>query len=70
MFRWAHETDPDAQLVFNEWIVEVFTGFRRRPRPMSATAWLALRAAHVPIHAIGQQAHSFRRRHSLVRRSI
>jgi endo-1,4-beta-xylanase len=57
VFRWAHETDPEAQLVFNEWIVEVFTGF---PSPTAADVRdrvLALRAAHVPIHAIGQQAH-------------
>jgi endo-1,4-beta-xylanase len=57
VFRWAHETDPDAQLVFNEWIVEVFTGF---PAPTAADVRdrvLALRAAGVPVHAVGQQAH-------------
>jgi GH35 family endo-1,4-beta-xylanase len=57
VFRWAHEADPDARLVFNEWIVEVFTGL---PAPTAADVRdrvLALRAAGVPVHAVGQQAH-------------
>jgi len=43
--------------VFNEWIVEVFTGL---PNPTAAQVRdrvLQLRAAGVPVHAIGQQAH-------------
>jgi len=57
LFRWAHAADPDCLLVFNEWIVEVFTGF---PAPTAADVRdrvLALRAAGVPIHVLGQQAH-------------
>lgn len=57
VFRWAHEVDPDVGLVFNEWIVEVFTGL---PQPTAAQVRdrvLALRAAGVPVHAVGQQAH-------------
>jgi GH35 family endo-1,4-beta-xylanase len=57
VFRWAHETDPDAQLVFNEWIVEVFTGFATPTAATVRDRVLALRAAGVPIHAVGQQAH-------------
>jgi GH35 family endo-1,4-beta-xylanase len=57
VFRWAHEADPDATLVFNEWIVEVFTGF---PFPTAADVRdrvIELLDAGVPIHALGQQAH-------------
>ncbi|MDG2305407.1 MAG: endo-1,4-beta-xylanase [Candidatus Binatia bacterium] len=57
LFRWAHAADPDCLLVFNEWIVEVFTGF---PAPTAADVRdrvVGLRAAGVPIHAVGQQAH-------------
>ncbi len=57
LFRWAHEADPDATLVFNEWIVEVFTGF---PAPTAADVRdrvLGLLADGVPIHALGQQGH-------------
>jgi len=57
VFRWAHAADPGATLVFNEWIVEVFTGF---PTPTAAEVRdrvRALLAAGVPVHAIGQQSH-------------
>ena len=57
MFRWVRAIDPGAQLVFNEWITEVFTGL---PGPDAAAVRdrvLALRAAGVPIDAVGQQAH-------------
>jgi endo-1,4-beta-xylanase len=57
LFRWAHEADPAARLVFNEWIVEVFTG---PPAPTAADVRnrvLELLAAGVPIDALGQQAH-------------
>ncbi len=57
VFRWAHAADPDAMLVFNEWIVEVFTGFPAPTAAMVRDRVLALRAAGVPVHAIGQQAH-------------
>lgn len=57
MFAWAHAQDPGAQLVFNEWITEVFTGL---PGPNAAAVRdrvRALLAAGVPIDAVGQQAH-------------
>jgi GH35 family endo-1,4-beta-xylanase len=56
-FRWAREADPDVKLIFNEWIVEVFTGF---PSPTAAEVRdrvLQLLADGVPIDALGQQAH-------------
>tara|TARA_R110002049_G_scaffold299790_1_gene490245 strand:+ start:161 stop:1636 length:1476 start_codon:yes stop_codon:yes gene_type:complete len=56
-FAWAHAANPDVGLIFNEWIVEVFTGF---PSPTAAEVRdrvLALLAAGVPINALGQQAH-------------
>jgi endo-1,4-beta-xylanase len=57
VFAWTHDLDPGAELVFNEWITEVFTGL---PGPNAAAVRdrvAALRAAGVPIDAIGQQAH-------------
>jgi endo-1,4-beta-xylanase len=57
MFQWTRDADPGVQLVFNEWITEVFTGL---PGPNAAAVRdrvLALRAAGVPIDAVGQQAH-------------
>ncbi|MGH7787512.1 MAG: threonine synthase, partial [Candidatus Binatia bacterium] len=57
VFRWAHEADPNAQLVFNEWIVEVFTGFANPTAANVRDRVLALLADGVPVHAIGQQAH-------------
>lgn len=57
MFQWTHDLDPGAQLVFNEWITEVFTGL---PGPNAANVRDRVRqllAAGVPIDAIGQQAH-------------
>ncbi|MBM4270133.1 MAG: hypothetical protein FJ144_26610 [Deltaproteobacteria bacterium] len=57
LFLWAHEADPDVQLVFNEWIVEVFTGLQHPTAAEVRDRVLALRAAGVPIHAVGQQAH-------------
>ncbi len=57
VFRWTHEADPEVQLVFNEWIVEVFPGFANPTAADVRDRVVALRAAGVPIHAIGQQAH-------------
>ncbi|MCW5892020.1 MAG: endo-1,4-beta-xylanase [bacterium] len=57
IYAWVHAIDPGCQLVFNEWITEVFTGL---PGPSAADVRdrvRTLRAAGVPIHAIGQQAH-------------
>ncbi len=58
IFRWAHEADPDVTLVFNEWIIEVFTGFFVNPTAAQVRdRVLELLDAGVPIHALGQQAH-------------
>ncbi len=58
VFRWAHEADPDATLVFNEWIVEVFTGLSAQPTAATVRDRVReLLDAGVPVHAIGQQAH-------------
>ncbi len=57
LFVLAHAVDPGAQLVYNEWITEVFTGL---PGPGAADVRdrvRALRAAGAPIHAVGQQGH-------------
>lgn len=57
VYAWVHAIDPGCQLVFNEWITEVFTGL---PGPSAADVRdrvRALRDAGVPIHAVGQQGH-------------
>ena len=57
MYRQVHALDPGAQLVFNEWITEVFTGLPGADAAAVRDRVLALLAAGVPIHAVGQQAH-------------
>ncbi|MEO2169196.1 MAG: endo-1,4-beta-xylanase [bacterium] len=57
VFRWAREADPDVKLVFNEWIVEVFTGFTAPTAADVRDRVLELLADGVPIDAVGQQAH-------------
>ena len=58
IFRWAHEADPDATLVFNEWIIEVFTGLFVTPTAAEVRDRVVeLLDEGVPIHALGQQAH-------------
>lgn len=57
IYAWVHAIDPGCQLVFNEWITEVFTGL---PGPSAADVRDRVRTlvdAGVPIHAVGQQAH-------------
>jgi GH35 family endo-1,4-beta-xylanase len=57
MYDWVHAIDPGCELVFNEWITEVFTGL---PGPDAADVRdrvQGLLAGGAPIHAIGQQAH-------------
>ncbi len=56
-FRWAREADPGAELVYNEWIREIFTGL---PGPSARDVRDRVRElldAGVPIDAIGQQGH-------------
>ncbi|MEM7136387.1 MAG: endo-1,4-beta-xylanase [Myxococcota bacterium] len=60
LFRWVRAVDPGAQLVLNEWISEVFTGFEDQGAATAAIVRdrvLELIEAGVPIDAIGQQAH-------------
>lgn len=56
-FRWAREVDPNVKLVFNEWIVEVFTGFEAPTAADVRDRVLDLLEQGVPIDAVGQQAH-------------
>lgn len=56
-FGWAREVDPDVKLVFNEWIVEVFTGFDSPTAAEVRDRVLELLSQGVPIDALGQQAH-------------
>ena len=54
-FDWAHEEDPAATLVMNEWISEVFTGIGG-PRAEDVRDRLSeLREAGVPVDAVGIQ---------------
>jgi len=57
IFAWTRAIDPGAQLVFNEWITEVFTGLPGASAADVRDRVVELRAAGVPIDAIGQQAH-------------
>ena len=56
-FRWARETDPNVKLVFNEWIVEVFTGLEKPTAADVRDRVLELLDQGVPIDVLGQQAH-------------
>jgi GH35 family endo-1,4-beta-xylanase len=57
MFAWVRAIDPGCELVFNEWIREVFTGVGGPGAADVRDRVTALRAAGVPIDAIGQQGH-------------
>ncbi|MEM7437876.1 MAG: endo-1,4-beta-xylanase, partial [Myxococcota bacterium] len=60
LFRWVRAVDPGAQLVLNEWISEVFTGFEDQGAATAAIVRdrvLEMIDEGVPIDAIGQQAH-------------
>jgi GH35 family endo-1,4-beta-xylanase len=56
-FAWAREVDPDVKLIFNEWIVEVFTGFDAPTAADVRDRVMELLSQGVPIDALGQQAH-------------
>jgi len=56
-FAWAREVDPDVKLIFNEWIVEVFTGFESPTAAQVRDRVAELLDQGVPIDAVGQQAH-------------
>lgn len=69
MYQWAREAKPDATLVFNEWIDEVFTGLDVTEYGLPPVLGTAPTAADVrdrvielldqgvPIDVLGQQAH-------------
>lgn len=69
MYYWAREAKPDATLVFNEWIDEVFTGLDVTKYGLPPDLGTAPTAADVrdrvielldqgvPIDVLGQQAH-------------
>ncbi|MFC7531703.1 endo-1,4-beta-xylanase [Actinoplanes sp. GCM10030250] len=52
-FRWAHQADPKALLIYNDYNLE-FTG----PKSDAVYALVqSLKAQHVPIHGVGFQGH-------------
>jgi len=57
LFRWAQAADPGAELVYNEWISDIFTGVGGPDATAVRDRVLALREAGVPVHALGQQGH-------------
>lgn len=56
-FRWARNADPGAELVYNEWISEIFTGLPGPDARVVRDRVLELLAAGVPVDALGQQGH-------------
>mgnify|MGYP003670506745 CR=1 FL=1 len=57
LFRWSQAADPGAELVYNEWINEIFTGLGGPDAAAVRDRVLALREAGTPVHALGQQGH-------------
>lgn len=56
-FRWARASDPGAELVYNEWISEIFTGLPGPDAREVRDRVRELLEAGVPIDAVGQQGH-------------
>jgi hypothetical protein len=56
-FRWAREADPGAELVYNEWINDIFTGVGGPDAVAVRDRILELEEAGVQIDAVGQQGH-------------
>lgn len=54
-FEWAAEEDPDATLVMNEWIREIFTGIGGPSAAEVRDRLVELRAMGVPVDAVGIQ---------------
>lgn len=54
-FEWAREEDPDATLVMNEWLREIFTGIGGPSGEEVRDRLIELREAGVPIDAVGLQ---------------
>lgn len=57
IFRWTRQADPGAQLVYNEWISDIFTGLGGPDARAVRDRILELKAAGVPVDAVGQQGH-------------
>lgn len=57
VFRWARAADPGAELVYNEWINEIFTGLGGPDAAAVRDRVIQLREAGVPVDALGQQGH-------------
>ncbi len=56
-FRWAREADPGVELVYNEWIREIFTGLGGPDTAAVRDRILELRESGVQVDALGQQGH-------------
>ncbi len=56
-FRWAREADPGAELVYNEWISDIFTGLGGPDALAVRDRVQELRALGVQVDALGQQGH-------------
>lgn len=61
--RWAHAADPGVQLVINDYGLEGDDPVSRRKRQTLMALVRNLRAQHVPLDAIGMQAHLRASRH-------
>lgn len=57
VFRWARAADPGVELVYNEWINEIFTGLGGPDTAAVRDRVIQLREAGVPVDALGQQGH-------------
>lgn len=56
-FRWAREADPGAELVYNEWISDIFTGLGGPDAIAVRDRVMELRERGVQVDALGQQGH-------------
>lgn len=56
-FQWAREADPGAELVYNEWISDIFTGLGGPDAVAVRDRVMELTTAGVQIDALGQQGH-------------
>ncbi|MBW4651546.1 MAG: endo-1,4-beta-xylanase [Kaiparowitsia implicata GSE-PSE-MK54-09C] len=56
-FRFAHEADPGAVLVYNDFRLEFENDIENRKRDAVLTILERLKSRDVPIHALGMQAH-------------
>ncbi|MEM8564392.1 MAG: endo-1,4-beta-xylanase, partial [Pseudomonadota bacterium] len=56
-FRWTRESDPGAELVYNEWINDIFTGLGGPDAVAVRDRVVELLSAGVQIDALGQQGH-------------